>query len=156
MSVRERQAWMAVMTTFVLWPYYFFVLFTAIGERSLDGWALLGVFLWTLGIHVVLLLGLAILIARLTREDFDAPPDELERMIEARADKAARRVLELGITAVAIGSLWISDLARQAFGGDPAGATAILMANGLMIVGMVAGLLRETVLVAHFRLTAAA
>ena len=156
MSVRERQAWMAVVTTFLFWPYYFTVLFIAISERSLDGWALLGVFLWTLGIHVVVLLGLALLIARLTRQDFDAPPDELERMIEARADKAARRVLELGITALAIASLWISNWAREAFGNDPAGATAILMANGLMLTGMAAGLLRELVLIVQFRRTAAA
>jgi hypothetical protein len=156
MSVREKQAWMAVVSTFLFWPYYFITLFTAIGSGNLDGWALLTTFLWTLGIHVAILLGMSIVAARMAHEEFDAPPDELERVIEARADKAGMRVLELAVSATAIASLWISGFAREVFIADPAGATAIMMANGLMIAGMVSGLVREIILIIHFRLTAAA
>ncbi|WP_196260798.1 hypothetical protein [Pelagibacterium limicola] len=156
MSVREKQAWFALVTTFLLWPYYFATLFAAVASRDIDGWALLTVFVWTLVIHIALLLGLAIVSARMAREDFDAPPDELERIIEARADKVCRRVLELGIAVVAIASFWVSEVARGEFAADPAGATAILMANALMVVGMAAGLIRETILIGHFRTTAAA
>ncbi len=156
MSTREKQAWFALVTTLLLWPYYFVVLASSIVSGVLDGWALLEVFLWTLGIHVVLLLGLAVIVTRLTREDFDAPPDELERMIEARADKMGLRVLEPGIAVVAIASLWISDFARDAFTADPGGATAILMANAIIVVGMLAGLAREAVLIVQFRRTGVA
>jgi len=155
MSVRERQAWLAVVTTAFIWPAYIFTFFSAFAARDLDGWALLNLFVWTLGIHVVVLLGSVILFAHLRRENFDAPPDELERQLEARADKLGRGVLEFSVASIAIATLWISGLARADFAADPAGATAIMMANFLMFAGMAAGIVRETTLIVQFRRTAA-
>lgn len=156
MATREKQAWLALVTTLLFWPYYFVTLGSAIATGDLDGWALFQVFAWTLGIHIAVLFGLVVVLARTAREDFDAPPDELERIIEGKADKVGLRMLELTIPVVAIASLPISDFARESFAADPAGAVAIVMANAVVVVGMVAGLVREAVLVVQFRRTASA
>ena len=59
MSFREKNAWIASITTLVVWGYYFFEVWRAFELQSLDG--LLIRFWVCMGITLVLMLGLNLL-----------------------------------------------------------------------------------------------
>jgi hypothetical protein len=79
MSFREKNAWIASITTLVVWGYYFFEVWHAFELRSVDG--LLARFWICMGITAVLMLGLNLLATRNRLREFGAPPDEFERQI---------------------------------------------------------------------------
>ena len=60
MSFREKTAWIAVVTTVVIWGTYFFVVWNGIAARTLDGGALLNLFLVALGVTLAVIFGLAL------------------------------------------------------------------------------------------------
>jgi len=154
MSTRERTAWIAVICTLVIWGYYFTAFLIDAFGLNLDGGTLLTRFIWCMGISFVVMMGLAILGGLVTKKNFDAPPDEMERHIEGYADKAGFRVLETLVPITLIAGLLLSDSIKAAFPADPGGATALIFANGVLLVMVVTELVRETVHIIGFRMSA--
>lgn len=151
MAFREKNAWIAVVTTVVVWGYYFFQVRSGVEARNLDGQGLWTLFLICMGISVVLLFGLALLASRRRIKDFGAAPDELERQIEAGAARIAKPLFEwsvLGIAAAAV--VWGRDIGA-AFPADPVGSFAIIVANGLLFAGIATNVLNEIIVIARFR-----
>ncbi|SMQ59504.1 hypothetical protein SAMN06295905_0240 [Devosia lucknowensis] len=151
MTMRERVAWMATVTTIVIFGYYFWSVWADVATRTLDGDALFWRFLKCLGVAIAIMLPAALIGARLSGDQFDPPPDELERLIEARANRIGLAVLEVAIVGVVLASAWVSGLARTDFAADPAGATAIILVNLLLFVTASAALLREIVTIFQYR-----
>jgi hypothetical protein len=153
MSFRERQAWVAVVVTLVVWGYYFAVFWADVAARQIDS-NLLTRFLICLGISLVLMIALNLAGGVMTRKNIDAPPDELERQIEASADRFGFHLLELLVPIGLIGGLLVTDRIKTSFPDDPGGAVAVIFANGVLMAFIIAEVVREAVQIFSFRKTA--
>lgn len=154
MSMREKTSWIAVVTTLVIWSYYFWVFWGDALSGRIDGMALRNLFIICMVISVVIMLGLNIVLSVRGRQSMDAPPDELERQIEGRADKIGFKLLEVIIPVVLIAGLLNVEAIRAAYPDDPAGSTAIIFANGFLMSFVLVELVREGVKIVMFRMTA--
>jgi|SRR5215217_6655426 len=154
MSVQEKTSWIAVLTTLVIWSYYFSAFWGDALAGRIDGEGIRNLFIICMVISVVVMLGLTIVVTVSARQNMDAPPDELERQIEARADSIGFKLLELLAPIVLIGGLLNVDAIRSAFPADPAGSTAILFVNGFLMTMVVVELVREGTKIVLFRMTA--
>ena len=151
MSFREKTAWIAVLTTLAVWGYYFFTVWSGIEARALDGAALWTLFLISMGITVVLMIGLNLIATRRRLSDFGRAPDELERQMEAGAARITKTLFEwivMGIALVCV--IWGRDIAA-AFPADPVGSFAIIVANGLLLAGVATNVLDEAIIIVRFR-----
>lgn len=151
MTMRERVAWISVVTTIIIFGYYFGSVWADFSVRALDGDALFWRFLKCLAVAFIIMVPAAMIGAYLGGEKFDPPPDELERLIEARANRIGLAVLEVSIVGVVLLSKTVTDIARLDFAADPAGATAIMLINLLLFVAASAALLREVLIVIQYR-----
>ena len=152
MSFREKNAWIASITTILVWGYYFFEVWRAFELRSVDG--LLVRFWITMGITVVLMLGLNLLATRNPGRDFGAPPDEMERQIDQSATLVAHRLRGWLLLGLAAGCPWLSTIVAPAFPADPAGTTAIFIANLILFGLVLTELVVELIHIVRFRMTA--
>lgn len=154
MSMREKTSWIAVVTTLVIWSYYFVVFWGDALAGRIDGLGLRNLFIVCMVISVVIMLGLNIAMSVAARQSMDAPPDELERQIEGKADSIGFKLLELFVPVVLIGGLLSVDTIRAAYLDDPAGSVAIIFANGFLMSFVVVELMREIIKIVMFRMTA--
>jgi uncharacterized membrane protein (DUF485 family) len=154
MSFREKNAWIAVLTTLAVWIYYFVAFWLDVFGRQLDGGQVLTRFLICMGISLVVMIGLNIATGVMTPKNIDTPPDELERQIEARADRIGFKLLEALVPLGLIGGLLATDTIRTAFPADPAGSLALIFANGILMAFVLTEVVRETVHIVSFRMTA--
>ncbi len=151
MSFREKNAWIAVVTTLMVWGFYFFEVWRGVDARVLDGQALWTLFLICMGITVVLMFGLNLLATRRRLKDFGSTPDELEKQMESGAARVTKPLFEwavLGISAAAL--LWGRDFAAG-FPADPVGSFAIVIANALLFAAVVTNVLAEIIVIVRFR-----
>ena len=151
MSFREKTAWIAVITTMVVWGYYFSEVWRGVDARGLDGPALWTLFLVCMGITLVLMLALNLIASRRRLKDFGASPDELERQMEGSAARITKPLFEwavLGISASAL--LWGREFAAG-FPADPVGSFAIVIANALLFAAVATNVLAEIVIIIRFR-----
>jgi hypothetical protein len=154
MSFREKNAWIAVVTTLIVWGYYFSTVWSGIAARSLDGQAIFNLFLVCMGITVVLMLGLNLVAARVAKQKFGAPDDELERSVDARALRFTHGLLGWLLLGIAASCPWLADWSGTAFPADPAGSLAIIVANAIILVCVATEVLREIIHIVHYRLMA--
>jgi hypothetical protein len=154
MSFREKNAWIAVLTTLAIWIYYFAAFWLDVFGRQLDGSQVLTRFLICMGISLVVMIGLNVATGVMTPKNIDTPPDELERQIEARADRIGFKLLEALVPLGLIGGLLATDTIRTAFPADPAGSLALIFANGILMAFVLTEVVRETVHIVSFRMTA--
>lgn len=154
MSPRERTAWIAVATTIVIWSYYFGAFWLDVLSRELDGGQILIRFTVCMVISLVVMIGLNVMAGVMTRRNIEAPPDEMERQIEGRADRIGFRVLEWLIPVALITGLLNTGAIAAAFPADPAGSTAMIFANGILMLIVLTELVRELVHIVSFRMAA--
>ena len=154
MSLRERLAWIAVGCTVVIWGYYFTVFWLDVASLRLDGSQVLTRFLVCMGVSLAVMIGLSLVTGVMSRKNMEAEPDELERQIEGRADRIGFRFLEWLIPAALIPCLLLTGRIAEAFPADAAGATGVIFANSVLLVLVVTELIRETVHIVSFRMTA--
>ena len=151
MSFRERTAWIAVGTTLVVWTVYFLSVWNGAMAGALDGPGLWHLFLWCMGITVVLMLGLNLISARRRLRDFGAAPDELERQVEGLANRITKPLFEWSVLVIAAAALvWGRDVAAG-FPDDPLGSVLILVANGLLLAGVSSNWLAELIIALRLR-----
>lgn len=154
MSMREKTSWIAVLTTLVIWSYYFGTFWSDALAGRINGEGVRNLFIICMVISVVIMLGLNIAMAVAARQSMDAPPDELERQIEARANSIGFKLLELLVPILLIGGLLNVEAISTAFPDDPAGATAIIFVNGFLMTFVLVELVREGTKIILFRMTA--
>jgi hypothetical protein len=152
MSFREKNAWIASITTILVWGYYFFEVWRAFEMGTVDG--LLTRFWICMGITAVLLIGLNLLATRDRLRDFGALPDEFERQIEMSATTFSHRLRGWLLLGLAGACPWVSTIVAPAFPADPAGATAIFIANLILFGLVLTELLIELIHIVRFRMTA--
>lgn len=153
LAFREKSAWVAAGTTLVVWGYYFGLFWAEVAASHIDD-NLLTRFLICLGLTLVLMIGLNLSAGVMTRKNIDMPPDELERQIEASADRLGFQLLELQVPIGLIGGLLATGVIRSSFPDDPAGAVAIIFANGVLMAFIIAELVRSIVHIVSYRMTA--
>lgn len=152
MSFREKNAWIASITTILVWGYYFFEVWRSFEMGTVDG--LLTRFWVCMGVTVVVMLGLNLLATRHRLSDFGARPDEFERQIEMSATTFAHHLRGWLLLGLAIACPWLSTIIAPAFPVDPAGATAIFIANLILFGLVVTELIVELIHIVRFRMTA--
>jgi hypothetical protein len=152
MSFREKNAWIASITTLVVWGYYFFEVWRAFELRTVDG--LLVRFWICMGITVVLMLALNLLATRNPGRDFGAAPDEFERQVDENATLIGHRLRGWLLLGLAAACPWVSTMVAPAFPADPAGATAIFIANLILFGLVVTELVIELIHIVRFRMVA--
>ena len=150
MSFREKNAWIASITVLIVWGYYFFEVWRAFELRSVDG--LLIRFWVSMGLTLVLLIGLNLLATRNRLRDFGAPPDELERQIDQSATTFAHRVRGWLLLTLAGLCPWLGSVIGPVFPADPAGATAIFIANAILLGLVGTELVVELIHIVRFRM----
>lgn len=151
MTMREKVAWISTLTSVVIFGWYFQSVWADFAAASLDGDALFWRFIWCMGIAIAIMLPASLLAARLGRQEFDPPPDELETRIEAVSNRIGLAVLEVAVVGVVLLSKSMTDIARADFPADPAGATAIMLVNLLLLVTASAAVLREIIVIIQYR-----
>ena len=151
MSMREKVAWIAVITSLVIFGWYFWSVWTDFAARQLDGDVLFWRFLWCLGFTVVIMLPAAMIAARLGGQEFDPPADEMEVRIEAISNRFGLALLEVLLVAIVLASKWITEIARADFTIDPVGATAIMLINLILFVSAFAAVVREIIIIIQYR-----
>jgi hypothetical protein len=154
MTMREKVAWISVVTSLVIFGWYFWSVWSDFAGRVLNGDVLFWRFLWCLGIAFVIMLPGSLLAAWLGRQDFDPPPDELETRIEAISNRIGLALLELALAGVVLLSKMVTDLARADYAADPAGATAVMLVNLVLFVAATAAVLREIIVIIQYRMYA--
>jgi hypothetical protein len=154
MSYREKRAWIAIATTLIIWSYYFGAFWLDVMSGQLDGGQVLTRFIVCMGLSLAVMVTLNIATGVMTRKNIEAPPDEMERQIEARADRVGFVLLEWLVPIGIIGGLLSTDTLREAFSTDPAGAIALIFANGALMAFVVTEIVREAVHVISFRMAA--
>ncbi|MEO8685943.1 MAG: hypothetical protein ABI414_14015 [Devosia sp.] len=154
MAHRERTAWIAVVCTIVIWSYYFGAFWLDVAARHLDGGQILTRFIVCMVIMAVVMIGLNVATGVMTRKNMEAPPDEMERQIEGRADRIGFRVLEWLVPVPLIVGLLNTGTIAASFPADPAGSTALIFANGTLMAIVLTELAREFVHIVSFRLAA--
>ena len=152
MSFREKNAWIATIVTLVVWSYYFFEVWRAFELRSVDG--LLVRFWICMGVTVVLMIGLNLLATRNRLRDFGAPPDEFERQIDMSATTVAHQLRGWLLLGLAAACPWLSTVVAPAFPADPAGATAIFIANAILFGLVLTEIVIELIHIVRFRMAA--
>jgi hypothetical protein len=152
MSFREKNAWIASITTLLVWGYYFFEVWRAFQMGTVEG--LLTRFWICMGITAVLMIGLNLLATRNRLGDFGAPPDEFERQIEMSATTVAHGLRGWLLLGLAAACPWLSTVIAPVFPTDPAGATAIFIANLILFGLVLTELLIELIHIVRFRITA--
>lgn len=151
MTQREKVAWIATLTSLVIFGWYFWSVWSDFASTRLDGDALFWRFVWCTAIAVAIMLPASLLAAWLSRDAFDPPPDELEREVERKSTRVGLICLELALVTVVLASIWVSDTARADYPDDPAGATAIILVNLMLFVMAASAVLREGVVIAQYR-----
>ena len=154
MSLRERNAWIATLSTLVIWSYYFASFWLDVVSRRLDGQQVLWRFVACMVVMAVVMIGLNIAAGVMTKKEIERAPDEMERTIEGRADRIGFRVLEWLVPIALIPGLLLTDAIEAAFPADPGGATALIFANGILFVVVLTEMVRELVTIVSFRMTA--
>jgi hypothetical protein len=154
MSIRERTAWIAVICTLIIWGYYFTAFAMDVLSIRLDGGQLLTRFLICLGVSLAVMTGLNLRAGAMSKREIERPVDEMERLIEGRADRIGFRFLEAAIPLTLIALLLLTGRIGEAFPADPAGSTALIFANGVLCVIVVTELVREAVHIIGFRMSA--
>jgi hypothetical protein len=154
MAPRERTAWIAVVSTIVIWSYYFGAFWLDVAARHLQGGQILARFIVCMLIMAAVMIGLNVATGVMTRKNMKALPDEMERQIEGRADRIGFRVLEWLIPVALIVGLLNTGAIAAAFPADPAGSTALIFANGILMVIVLTELMRELVHIVSFRIAA--
>ena len=152
MSFREKNAWIASIVTLIVWGYYFFEVWRAFELRSVDG--LLARFWICMGATAVLMIGLNLLATRHRLSDFGAPPDEFERQIDMSATTFAHGLRGWLLLGLAAACPWLSTVVAPAFPADPAGATAIFIANLILLGLVLTELIIELIHIVRFRMAA--
>ena len=151
MSFREKSAWIAVVGTLPIWIYYFWQVIGAALSGTLDGDAVFWLFVWCLIASMVIMLPLNIAAAVLARQSMDAPPDERERAIDARANRIGLVMVEVlmrGDSCVRrCGRLCTPDLCRRS-----CGAATIILINAVLFVLAFSAMARETIQIVQFRM----
>ena len=151
MSFREKTAWIAVITTLVVWGYYFSEVWRGVAARALEGQGLWTLFLICMGITIVLMLALNLIASRRRLKDFGASPDELERQMEGSAARITKPLFEWAVLGIAASALvWGRDFAAG-FPADPVGSFAIVIANALLFAAVATNVLAEIVIIIRFR-----
>ena len=153
MAFREKSAWVAAVITLLVWGYYFGLFWIEVAAGRIDG-GLLTRFLVCMGITLVLMIGLNLASGVMTKKNMDTPPDELERQIEASADRFGFHMLELLVPIGLIGGLLATDTIRTSFPDDPAGAVAVIFANGVLMTFIVTEVVRSIIHIVSYRMTA--
>jgi hypothetical protein len=154
MSPRERTAWISTGATLTIWGYYFTAFWLDVAATSLDGQQVLWRFIGCMVVYAVVVIGINLATGVMTRQNLDRPLDEMERQFEGSGDRIGFRVLELLIPVALIPGLLLTPAIASAFPGDPAGATALIFTNGVLLVVVVTEMVRELVTIISFRMTA--
>lgn len=151
MTMREKVAWISTLTPLAIFGWYFWRVWADFAAVQLDGDALFWRFVWCTGVAIAIMLSASLLAARLGKQQFDPPPDELERNVERSAYRVGLVSLELSLVGIVLMSRWVTDIARTDYASDPAGATAIILVNLVLFVLAASAIAREIAVIAQYR-----
>lgn len=151
MTMREKVAWISTLTSLVIFGWYFWAVWADFSARALNGDVLFWRFVWCLGIAIAIMLPASLLAAWLGKQQFDPPADELETRIEAVSNRLGLALLEVSLVAVLLVSQTVTDIARTDYAADPAGATAIMLVNLVLLATATAAVVREVIVIFQYR-----
>lgn len=151
MTMREKVAWISTLTSLAIFGWYFWSVWADFAAVRLDGDALFLRFVWCTGIAIAIMLPASLLAARLGKQQFDPPLDELERDIERGAYRVGLVGLELSLIGVVLISRWVTDIARADYASDPAGAVAVILVNLVLFVMAASAVGREVAVIVQYR-----
>jgi hypothetical protein len=122
MSYREKSAWVSLVTTLLVWGYFFVVLFQEVGSGDPAGGRLMGTFVACTVLIIILQIATAVVLAILNPKSHDAPADERERMFDLRASRIAFITLSILVMGTVLTIPVLAHAAPILFPRDPTGA----------------------------------
>lgn len=142
MSNREKAAWVSLITTTVIWGYYFFRL----GYRLNEGTARVEPFigLFTLCVIVSIIASIVISIAfAVMGQKLDDPADERDQLIELKATKAAYALLSCGALFASVATPFVVGYIGRLFDGNPSAGVALILGNGVLAAFLLAEVMKS-------------
>jgi len=136
MPFRERTAWISLIVTPLIWGGYFWKLWPDLRDGALQGGSV-GLFVSTVVLLVIAQIVMAIVLAIFAGKAADTPMDEREQLIDLKAARVGYYLL--GSLLFFVSALWIT------------GASALVMANGILAAMVIAETLRAGKIVAGYR-----
>ena len=151
MPFREKVAWVSLVSTVIIWSWYFCRVWQAIQVGKVADAGFVTLFFTALGVIVVVQVGILMLTSRGNLSDFDTKPDERESLIDGRANGAAYLMLMNFLVVLLASTSRIGDFSDAGFASDPAGSAVVLMANGVVLCIVLAAVVHDAALVFFFR-----
>jgi hypothetical protein len=144
MPYREKIAWMSAVTTIAVWSIYFIsVARVLFGSGTDTAASFIGLFVGCTCALIVIQIVATILVALTARKESAAPPDERERLAEARATRVAFLVLSVSVAAVGVLIPLIGAARERLFPLDPVGDTLLATCSGLLLALVAAEVVRS-------------
>lgn len=131
MPFREKSAWISLLSTLLIWGYFFGILVREIGTRNPDGGALMGAFIGCTIALVVVQVTLQIAIAIAAPKEAEAPADERERLIELEASRIAFMVMGALVLAALLTLPVLAVAGPLIFKADPVGGSLTALGGGV-------------------------
>lgn len=153
MSFREKSAWVSLVTTALIWGFYFVTLGHSLATGDPSGTRFVGLFVGCtialVVVQVALIIALAIHSPK-DAEDYPSVPDERERLIELRSTRNAFAVLNALSMTVAIAAPLVA-VAGPAMFRDPGADGLLLIGSGVFFAVVAAELVRSASQIVYFR-----
>jgi len=139
MSMRERSAWISVLTTAAVYGFYFWTVFHG-GPTGYAGYLglLVGSVVVLVVLQIVLTIMVTVAVALRSPQDARAPEDEREKLFALKASRVAHVVLAVGVVSV-IGAMFF-------------GMPRDLAINALFLALILAELAKSAAQIVYFRL----
>lgn len=151
MSNREKAAWVSLVTTAVIWGYYFWRLGVRLSEGTAQVEPFIGLFTLCVIVSVITSIVVAIVFA-IAGQKLDAPADERDQLIELRATKAAYALLSCGALAASVGTPIALFYMGRLFPGDAAAGAALIIGNGVLLAMLLAEVVKSGGQIVLYRL----
>jgi sterol desaturase/sphingolipid hydroxylase (fatty acid hydroxylase superfamily) len=152
MAFREKTAWISIFVTVLIWGSYFGGQFPGLLSAQPNLHGMLGDFLYSVFLAVLLQIVLMVVIAIMSPKDAEAPADERERLIEFRSTTIAYHVLTVTLVVAVLGAPALSLYHAHKAGITPnLGAAAIPMANGVLLALVLAEIAKYVAQLVQFR-----
>ena len=151
MSFREKIAWVSVVLTLLVWGSYFATLMQRVAQGNLDGGKLAGMFIGSVITLIILQIVFSIAAALITPREADAPPDERDQLIAAKANSSAFMVLNVCVLCVAGIGPFVAMMSGVRLANDASANASLLMANGILLSVVIAELVKSGGVIFRYR-----
>ncbi len=108
LSFREKIVWISLISTVLIFGYYFFQAFNVFNNPNIENTSLISLFIGVVILISVIQVILIIILSIANKKEAEKGGDERDKLIEAKATKISHFILSAGAWTTAFGILFTS------------------------------------------------